>query len=241
MAVVESSVHVEDLMPVRSRVSWGAIAAGSVLALALYFLLTLLGGAVGFSISDKTTAHGLGIAAAVWAIAVTAGCLFVGGFVASHLTVGENPREGALYGLFVWAVVFAMLLWLMASGVRSGFNAMVGVATAGGAAANAAGSNLSQADFEEYARRAGYTQQQIDDLKGRVKAAPADAKAVAEDPATKAKAEQFARDAGEAATTVAWYTFLGTLVSMLAAAAGGYVGAGPTFRLLATPTRTMVR
>ncbi len=251
MAVVESpvrdthvrdpQVQVEDLVPVRSRVSWGAIAAGSVLALALYFLLTLLGGAIGLSVSDDFRGRNIGIAAAVYAVAVTAGCLFVGGLVASQLTVGENKREGALYGLFVWAVVFAMLLWLMASGVRAGFNTMVGVATAGGSMANAAGQNLSQADFEDYARRAGYTQQQIDDLKDRVKTAPAEAKAAAEDPATKQRAEQAARDAGETATKVTWYTFLGTLVSMLAAAAGGFVGAGPTFRLFPAPARTMVR
>ena len=230
-------VHTEDLMPVRSRISWGAITAGSVLALALYFLLTLLGGAIGFSISGNTSANTLGTAAAVWAIIVTALCLFIGGFVASQLTVGENKTEAALYGLLVWAVVFAMLLWLMATGVRAGFNAMVGVATAGSAAVSATAQNTTQEDLEAYARKAGYTQQQIDEMKQKAKDAPAQAKQATEDPATKQKAEAAAHDAGEAATKVTWYTFLGTLVSMIAAAAGGYVGAGPTFRLFAAPTR----
>ena len=45
---VSAPVHAEDLIPVRSRITWGAILAGSVLALSLYFLLALLGGAVGF-------------------------------------------------------------------------------------------------------------------------------------------------------------------------------------------------
>ena len=225
------SVGVEDLMPVRSRISWGAIVAGSVLALALYLLLTLLGGAIGLSVSDKFEGRHIGTAAAVWAIVTTAVSLLVGGFIASQLTVGENKVEGALYGLLVWAVVFAMLLWLMASGVRAGFGAMVGVATATGSAAQ----NVSQSDFEDMAKRAGYSQQQIDDLKNRVKNAPAEAKDAANDPANQAKAEQAAREAAETATRVTWYTFAGTLVSMLAAAIGGYIGSGPTFRLFAVP------
>ena len=230
-----SHVDLEDVSGVRSRISWGAIMAGSVLALALYFLLTLLGGAIGFSVSDKFEGRNIGIAAAVYAIVVTAVCLFAGGFVASQLTAGENKREAVVYGLLVWAAVFTMLLWLMATGVRSGFNAMVGVATAGTTVANATAQNTSQADFEEAAHRAGYSQQQLEDLKQRVKNAPADAKAAAEDPATKAQAEQRAREAGEVATRVTWWSFFGTLISMLAAAAGGFVGAGPSFRLFAIP------
>ena len=35
----------------------------------------------------------------------------------------------------------------------------------------------------------------------------------------------------ENATRAAWYSFLGTLISMIAAGLGGYVGAGPTLRL----------
>lgn len=228
-------IGVEDLSGVRSRISWGAILAGSVLAIALYFLLTLLGGAVGFSVSDRFGGRTIGIAAAVYAIIVTALCLFAGGFVASQMTAGENRREAAMYGLLVWATVFAMLLWLMASGVRAGFNTMVGVATTGASVADATAQNTTQADAEEAARRFGFTQQQIDEVKARAKNAPAEARAAAEDPATKQRAEEAAREAGEVATRVTWWSFFGTLVSMLAAAAGGYVGAGPTFRLFAVP------
>ena len=218
----DTSVHAEDLVPVRSRISWGAIVAGSVLALALYFLLTLLGGAIGLSVSDRVDGQNIGTAAAIYAIVVTALCLFVGGFVAAQFTVGENKREAAVYGLLVWAAVFAMLLWLMATGVRAGFNAMVGVATT----ANAA----TQGDWEAGARRAGFDQKQIDDVKQRAQAQQA-----ANDPATRQRAEINAREAADTATRVTWYTFAGTLVSMLAAALGGVVGAGPTLRLFAVP------
>src|SRR4051794_19332307 len=39
-----------DVLSVRSRVSWGAIAAGAMVSLAIYFLLTLLGTALGLEL-----------------------------------------------------------------------------------------------------------------------------------------------------------------------------------------------
>ena len=38
-----NEVQVQDLLPVRSRVSWGAILAGVMTSIALYFLLSVLG------------------------------------------------------------------------------------------------------------------------------------------------------------------------------------------------------
>jgi len=229
----DQSVEAEDLIGVKSRISWGAILGGAAIALAMYFLLTLLMGAVGLSISDKTTANTLSIAAAIWAIAITVVCLFAGGLVASHLTVGENKVEAALYGILVWAVVFAILVWLMATGVKAGFSAMVGVATAGSAAVNTAAQNTTPADWENAARQAGFSQAEIDANRQRIANTPADARAAAQDPANHERAEQAARDAANAATKITWWTFFGTWLSMFAAALGGFIGAGPTFRLVA--------
>jgi hypothetical protein len=214
-----SSVQAEDLVPVRSRISWSAIVAGSVLALSLYFLLALLGSAIGLSVSDKVSGRTLNSGAAVYAIVVTAVCLFFGGYVASQLTTGENKIEGGLYGIFVWATVFAMLLWLMASGVKMGFNAVVGVATAGGAV------DARPVDWEAAARQAGVPPERIEEWKQKANAAPA-ARPAAEDPANQ-------QAAADAATRATWYAFFGAWVSMMAAAGGGYLGSGPTLRLFA--------
>jgi len=215
----DNAVHAEDVIPVRSRISWQAIVAGSVLALALYFLLTLLGAAIGLSIHDRVADRSLAIGAVVWAIVVTAGCMFLGGCVASQLTTGENKMEGALYGLLVWAAVFGMLMWLMASGVRSGFNAMVGLSTP--AATASANSNVN---WEEVARRNGASDADIERFRNNVSNAPATVQNAIQNPENRQAVE-------DNATRAAWYSFLGTLVSMLAGALGGYVGAGPTFRL----------
>lgn len=229
----------DDLLGVKSRISWGAILAGSVMALAIYFLLTLLGAAVGITVSDKFEGRNIANGAAIYAIAVTAVCLFIGGIVASQLTAGEQKGEAAIYGLLVWAVVFAMLMWLMATGVKAGFNTMVGVATAGTAAVDVAARNTSSADWEAAAARAGVPQERITEWKERARNVPAEAKAAAENPENRAQAEQMMRSAGENATRIAWWSFAGTLISMLAAAAGGYVGAGPDMRLFAVPVARM--
>lgn len=229
-----AEVGVEDVTGVRSRVSWQAIIAGSVVALAVYLVLTLLGSAIGLSVADRVDGRSIGIGAAVYAIVVTALALFSGGFVASQMTAGENKREGAMYGLFVWGIVLAALMFLLAGGVKAGFSAMVGVATAGSAVSDTASRNFTQADAEDALRRAGYSQQEMDQFRDRVKNAPADLKAATEDPATRQRVEQETKDT---ATRVAWYSVLGAVLSLAAAIAGGFVGAGPHFRIFAVRTR----
>lgn len=216
---MSDTVSAEDVMPVRSRICWGPILAGSMVALVVYFLLTFLGGALGYSISSRTTPQTLAIAAGVYAIVALAAAVFIGGMVASQLTVGENRAEGGLYGLLVGAAVFAVLLWLMATGVKSGFNAMVSVAAVGSNA------NVTQADLEANAREMGFTPAEIENAKQRARENAAQVKLTANDPETQ-------RQAAQAAITVAWMSFAGTVVALLAAICGGRTGAGPTFRLI---------
>ena len=215
----DSPVQAEDVIPVRSRISWAAIVAGSLLALAVFFLLNLLGTAIGLSVNDNVAGRSLAIGAVVWAVLVTAGALFLGGFIASQMTTGENKVEGVLYGLLVWAVTFGMLM-LLAGRMASGLTAMVGMANATAANAQAG----SGGTWEDLARNSGVPQAEIDRVRATVPDATTRARDAANDPATRQQIE-------DNATRAAWYSFLGTLVSMLAGAIGGYIGAGPTLRL----------
>src|SRR5262245_50372986 len=202
----DTPVHAEDVIPVRSRVSWSAVLAGAMIALAVYFLLTLLGAAIGLSINDRVADRNLAIGAVVWAILVTAGSLFLGGFVASQMTTGENKIEGILYGVLVWCLTIALLILFLAAGVRTGFNAMIAMSNV------AANPNMN---WEGAARNAGVRKGGIEQDRANIQEPP-----------------QVDRQAAEEnATRTAWYAFLGTVVAMLAAGLGGYVGAGPTFRL----------
>ncbi|MEX2121758.1 MAG: hypothetical protein WD847_19395 [Pirellulales bacterium] len=214
-----ATLRAEDLVPVRSRLSWGAIIAGAVLALAVYLVLTLLGGAIGLTISDNVRTDSLKTGGAIWAILATAIALFVGGWVTTQCTVGENKAEAVVHGVIMWGVVLAMLLWLTATGVRAGFNAMVGMAYVGSNAAR----NTSTEDWEAAARRSGVPQATINDWRQKAADAPAETRRGV-DPANQ-------QAAVETATQATWWTLLGTLLSMAAAVAGAMVGAGPTFRL----------
>ena len=217
-----TTIRAEDLVPVRSRVSWGAIFAGAVLALAVYLILTLLGGAIGLTVSDNVRTGSLKTGAAIWAILATAIAMFVGGWVTTQCTVGENKTEAVVHGVIMWGVVLAMLLWLMATGIRAGFNAMVGMANVGSVAAR----DTTTEDWEAAARRSGVPQSTINEWRQKATEVPAETRRAVEDPANQ-------QAAVEAATQASWWTLLGTLLSMAAAVSGALVGAGPTFRLRA--------
>ena len=213
----DTPVHAEDVIAVRSRISWSAVVAGSGVALAVYLLLTLLGTAIGLSIHDRVADRSFNIGAVVYAILVTAGALFLGGFVASQMTTGENKMEGTLYGVLVWAVVFALLLTVVSRVVASGMGALIGLA-------NPVSNVAAGQNWEAQARANGATDAEIAQFRSNVQNAPENVRNAINDPANRQLVE-------DNATRAAWYTFLGTLVSMLAGAIGGYVGAGPTFRL----------
>jgi ABC-type transport system involved in multi-copper enzyme maturation permease subunit len=215
-----STVRAEDVMSVGTRVSWGAIFAGCVLSLALFFMLGILGGAVGVSISDRVEPTNLRTGALIWAIVTLCASLFVGGVVTSQFTVGENKAEAILYGILMWALLFGILLGLAAAGVRAGMSGMVGMANLAATA--------SSESWEAGARKAGVSADQIEEWRRTLQ--PRD-----KTPQTPPSSTQVS----EATTRITWYAFAGTWISLFAAAAGAWLGAGPTFRLFAMgePTR----
>jgi hypothetical protein len=195
----------EDVLPVRSRISWGAIFAGVFTALSLLVLLTLLGTALGLTWSEHPTGgQYLASGAAIWAAITGLLSLFVGGFVTSQFTVGENKAEAVLYGVILWGLMFACVAGISFAGARFAVGGVLGTANV---VTNAAGGNWEQA-----ARDAGITQDQINQMRARMPAVvPVDANA--------------SRDA---ATRAAWWSLLGAVLSMIAAICGTLAGSGPT-------------
>jgi hypothetical protein len=214
--MADANVRAEDVFPVHSRVSWGAVFAGAVVALVLYFLLSMLGAALGLSVSDRVRADSIAAGAAIWAILATVVSLFIGGWITSQCAVGETKSEAVVYGVILWGVLFAMLLWFMASGVRMGFNAMMGVAAVQDNNGRAV-ATVNTPQLEQAGKRAGLTPEQVESVRLAMNDPQAGIAQVADDP-----------EARRIATQAAWWAFIGTLLSMVAAVGGALVGAGPT-------------
>jgi len=190
----------EDLLGVRSRVSWQAVLAGAVIAVAAYIVLSLLALAIGVSIADRTSSRVLTVSAAITSGVILLISMFVGGLVASRTTAGENTTESAIYGVLVWG---AVTLGLVAWGMSLAANSAAAIAqTAPGRTApvNAAPSadrvktelGLSEQQAQHYAELAQQRQ------------------TVTQEEATKA----------------AWLTFGAVALSLLAAIGGALMGRG---------------
>ena len=143
-----------DIPPAkRSRVSWGAIFAGAVVATAITLLLTLLGVGGGLITSDALTgADGLGLFAAIWYVISGTLGLLAGGYVAGRLAGSPSPRDAVIHGLTTWGlttVFAAYLVTSLAASLISGAASLAGTAvqatgTAVGGVASGVGSATGQ-------------------------------------------------------------------------------------------------
>jgi hypothetical protein len=203
---IVTRIEPKDVLPVGSRVSWGAILAGAVLALAVYFALSLLGVAIGLSVSRRVSGEQLGVGAAIYAIVALLVALFLGGYVASQATVGESRGEAVCYGVLVWGVTLLTAVWIASQGFDAGFGGLL--SQAGKTPTPDPGARSSLLSDEEL-RKVGLTDQQI----GSVRQAGESLRA---------------RVGRLDVTAEAWWSFFGVVLSMAAAVAGALTGAGPT-------------
>lgn len=93
----------------RSRVSWGAILAGVVTALATTVLLSLLGAALGAGSihpldATATDLSNYGTGAAIWQILNLALSMLFGGYVTSRLSGTHSHLDGELHGVTMWGL-----------------------------------------------------------------------------------------------------------------------------------------
>jgi len=218
--------RVEDVLPVRSRVSWGAVCAGAVIAVGLYLVLSLLGSAVGLSLSTTNIrSNTLAWTAAVWAVFSFAVALFCGGYVTTLLAVGENRTEAIIHGVLMWGIMLAFSAWLATTAVSSGFSTLLHMAYLNDGASEVANAG----DLEGLARRMGASDEQIakarelgDNIRNRN----------TDDPETR----QALKDTAKAT----WWTLFGTLLSIACAVGGAACGSGPVLRFLDLGGRRIV-
>ncbi len=215
-----------DFIGVKSRVSWSAIFAGAVIALACCFVFTLLLGAVGISLSEAgVRANAVGIGLLVTMILTIVISCFLGGWVSSQLTAGENREEAVIYGFLTWAAATGIALCLAGAGVRAGYFAAV-------SGAMVVQNNDRIPSWEDGLRSMGISEAKISDLKAT--ADPNRLKEMANDPATQERAKQ-------AAMAASWTVLVGTMLSMAAAVGGALVGRGAAFRIFPVVARVEAR
>jgi len=215
-----------DLLSVRSRVSWGAIAAGAMVALAVYFVLTMLGVALSIEVASRGPTSRLGAGAAIYSILTLLIAMFFGGWTTSRLAVGETKLEAVLYGIILWGVLFSGLIWMLSAGVRIGFGAVVG------AASGAYSSEEGSIDVDRIAddlKKAGVDAAQVDRYTSyarKLQNDPGSAPEVGRDVANQPEIQRAARDVGEGARQASWWTMAGIAASMATVIFGSLVGSG---------------
>lgn len=125
--VIVTEPHVTAVMPAaRSRISWGAIISGVVVAIILQVAMNMLGLSIGAAAIDPgapdAIAPTFGTATVIWMAASVLISLFVGGAVAGYMSGRIGRNEGLWHGLTVWAVTTILTLWLLTSAAGSVLN-----------------------------------------------------------------------------------------------------------------------
>ena len=88
-----------------SRMSWGAIFAGTVVALVTMAVLNILGIAIGaVALDAAATAEGFGIGAGIWWTVSALIALFIGGWTAGHFSSADIRSDGLMHGVVTWGL-----------------------------------------------------------------------------------------------------------------------------------------
>lgn len=198
-----------------SRVSWGAVFAGLVIATALQVVLTVLGAAIGLTALDgQDSGKAFGIGAGIWALLVPLVTLFVGGLTAGRLAGLRDRGDAFVHGALVWGLSLLLATYLLGTGasrVLGGTLNLAGNLT--GSAVSAAGSVASRPGLD-----AG-------DLKARAEQeARAQGVSEAEIAARSSRMQERAGEVADTAQAVAaggaWLALLALGLSLAAAALG---------------------
>ncbi|MFO0841187.1 MAG: DUF2188 domain-containing protein [Gemmataceae bacterium] len=214
-----------DLRSVGSRVSWQAVLAGVVVALATSALLTALAAAIGLSTFDQARPRTVTIIAGILWVFVTVVSMLAGGYVATRLTTRETTLESVILGTLVWGTTLAL--------------AALGLGAGTGLALNATRAAQSVADGRPFWRDLNWTPDQAKRFEGLTSADRVREELKLDEEAARRYEEvrKNAQEVGQTATPqmTAWWVFTGMALSLSAAIAGALLGCGPDVSRRAAP------
>ena len=115
-------------------IAWSAIAAGSLVALAVGLVLAILALGLGLGAVDVVSGEDAGAgtitgAVGVWWTVSALLSLFVGGWVAGRIAGGSFAPGGVFLGILVWALVTLASLYILTTGVSTVLGGPLAVAT----------------------------------------------------------------------------------------------------------------
>ena len=150
---LSGSVGVPDdaQSPAVKRVSWAAIFAGVVVAIAVQLLLALLGAGIGLGMIEPASggtpeAGSLGIGAGLWWLVSTLIALVAGGYTAAWLAGNTLRFDGVLHGIVTWGVTLLLTFYLLTTALGSLIGGAFGmVGSVASTAASAAGQGIQAA------------------------------------------------------------------------------------------------
>jgi hypothetical protein len=132
----DARVYDPSLTGALDKISWGAVFAGVVLALAAQFLLNLLGVGIGAAVldpisSDNPAASTFSIIGGLWFVVAGIAAAFTGAYVASRLSGHPGSSTGGFHGITSWAVTTLVILYLLTTSVGAlvggAFNGLSGI------------------------------------------------------------------------------------------------------------------
>lgn len=205
------------------RISWGAVIAGTVIALVVQLMLSLLGIGIGATQVDpggaagQAVPEGLGIGAAIWWILSVLISLFIGGWVAGYLAGMPERADGLMHGLVTWGLATIVSLWLLTTTVGAVATGAWNVIEGGLSAMDGQQTAVSQPGAQPGAQQqpgvAEQLQQQAQDVM-----------AEGQQPGQQ-QGEQTAEQAADAVAQAGIWAFVAMLLGALAAGFGGLAGA----------------
>jgi hypothetical protein len=224
------------------RVRWGPILAGLFAALSTLVVLSVLGAAVaGTAYDPGDRARTYGIGAGVWGLASMLLAFLIGGMVAARTAAVRGRHNGVLNGAMVWAVAIPLVIYLISTAIGAAGRTAGAVAQTGAVAANAA-AQVDQSTVDKTIPESA--RQQADQAAGKVKGAIDDAtQSPQAQPGAVAKRAADPVNQERAAYAVAWgawSTLAALLLSLGAAAFGGFMGARATAHIPDVDTRAAV-
>jgi hypothetical protein len=127
----QAAIAASSAPALAERVSWGAVVAGAVIALAVLTVLNLIGLAMGLyavDASDENLGAGLasGLTGIWWAISSLI-ALFVGGWVAGKLAGNPNTLVSGIHGAAVWAGATLLAIFTVTSAMSAAFTGAAGI------------------------------------------------------------------------------------------------------------------